>query len=104
SPIDSIPDVAERLFPWAPVRRLVRYQFDNRSGAVTLDRPVILVYGRPDPFMPLSEARSLFQEFRGQKRMLETSGNHHHSGFMNLPELQQVLAEFWPPDHKQNGR
>jgi uncharacterized protein len=96
SPTHSIPDVAARLFPWAPARRLARYQFENRSKAATLDRPVILVYGTPNRFMPLSDARSLFQEFSGPKRILETNGNHHHSGFMNLAQLQQVLAVFWP--------
>ena len=98
SPIDSVPDVATRFYPWAPVRRLTRYQFDSRSKASAIKQPVVLVYGAPDRFMPLSDARSLFDEFRGPKRMLETNGNHHHSGFMDVPQLYRALAEFWPPE------
>jgi alpha/beta superfamily hydrolase len=97
SPIDSIPAVATRFYPWAPVDWLVRYRFDNRSRAAIIREPVVLVYGTPDHFMPLSEARSLFQEFHGRKKMLETNGNHHHSGFMDLNSLRDTLAEMWPP-------
>jgi uncharacterized protein len=104
SPIDSVPSVATRLYPWAPVRRLARYQFDSRSKAKTIDVPVILVYGRADHFMPLSNARALFLRFRGRKEMLETNGNHHHSGFMDLPRLQQALSEFWPTAQDSSAR
>jgi pimeloyl-ACP methyl ester carboxylesterase len=100
SPIDSVPDVAARLYPWAPVRRLARYQFDNRSKASAIAQPVVLVYGAPDRFMPLSDARSLFGEFRGPKTLLETNGNHHHSGFTDVPQLYRALSEFWPPEER----
>jgi fermentation-respiration switch protein FrsA (DUF1100 family) len=104
SPIDSVPATASRLYPWAPVRWLARYQFDNESKAASIGRPVVLVYGAPDHFMPLSDARSLFRKFRNGKTMLETNGNHHHSGFMNLHELQHALTEIWPTRSTQNAR
>jgi dienelactone hydrolase len=96
SPIDSIPRVAARLYPWAPVRWLVQYKFDNLAKAPTINRPVLLVYGAPDQFIPLSDVRALFQEFRAQKRLLKTYGNHHHSGFMDVKALGAALTEFWP--------
>lgn len=99
SPIDSVPAAAARLYPWAPVRWLARYRFDNSSKAAWVSQPVVLVYGVPDPYMPLANARSLFQAFRGRKTMLETNGNHHHSGFMDLIELQRALEQVWPVRH-----
>jgi len=96
SPIDSVPAVASRLYPWAPVRLLARYRFDTARKARTIGWPVLLVYGAPDPFIPLSTVRSVFDQFRGPKRMLETRGNHHHSGFMDVAQLQEALAGFWP--------
>jgi len=71
--------------------------YDWSNDVKQLTMPVMLVYGAPDRFMPLSDARSLFDEFRGPKRMLETNGNHHHSGFTDVPQLYRALAEFWPP-------
>jgi fermentation-respiration switch protein FrsA (DUF1100 family) len=97
SPIDSVPNVAARLYPWAPVRWLARYQFDNRTKAPTIHRPVVLVYGAPDYFMSLLDVRSLFREFRDRKRFLKTSGDHHDSGFVDVKALNAALVEFWPP-------
>jgi pimeloyl-ACP methyl ester carboxylesterase len=97
-PIDSVPSVAARLFPWAPVRLLLRCRFDNLLKARVLDLPVILFYGMNDGFVPLSDARSMFQEFRGPKLMVSTGGGHHHSGFVNVSQLYQALAAFWPPE------
>jgi fermentation-respiration switch protein FrsA (DUF1100 family) len=99
SPIDSVPAAAARLYPWAPVRWLSRYRFDNSSKAANVSQPVVLVYGAPDPYMPLADARSLFQAFRGRRTMLETNGNHHHSGFIELNELQDAVEKVWPVRH-----
>jgi pimeloyl-ACP methyl ester carboxylesterase len=96
SPIDSVPSVGARLYPWAPVRWLARYSFNNRVKAGRISRPVILVYGSGDGFMPSGEARLLFQAFRGPRVMLETSGGHHHSGFIEPVQLWRALLEFWP--------
>jgi pimeloyl-ACP methyl ester carboxylesterase len=98
APIDSVPSVGARLYPWAPVHLLTRYGFDNRSKAQGLDLPVILIYGFNDSFVPISEARSLLREFRGLKLMVETSGGHHHSGFITVSELYRALNQFWPPE------
>src|SRR5262245_45725634 len=102
SPIDSVPSVGARFYPWAPVRLLAKYRFDNRVKARSIDQPVILVYGSGDRFMPSGEARSLFQAFRGPKFMLETSGGHHHSGFIDPIQLWRALLEFWPVEQRSD--
>jgi len=96
SPIDSVPAAAARLYPWAPVRWLARYRFDSSSKAALVSQPVVLVYGAPDPYMPVADARSLFYAFRNRRMMLETNGNHHHSGFMELNELDDAVEKVWP--------
>jgi uncharacterized protein len=96
SPIDSVPEAAARLYPWAPVRWLARYRFDNLAKAAFVNQPVVLVYGTPDPYMPLANARALYQAFRNSRTMLETHGNHHHSGFMAVNELHHALEKVWP--------
>jgi uncharacterized protein len=96
SPIDSVPLTGERLYPWAPVRRLASTQFDNVSKAPRISLPVVLVYGTGDDFVPPSVARSLFDEFPGPKAMLQTAGGHHFSGFEKFAELFWALDRFWP--------
>jgi fermentation-respiration switch protein FrsA (DUF1100 family) len=97
APIDSVPSVAARLYPWAPAHVLAGYQFDNRSKARRLSLPVVLMHGGNDSFLPLSEARSLLGEFRGPTLMVVTGGGHHNAGFVTVSELYRALTRFWPP-------
>jgi pimeloyl-ACP methyl ester carboxylesterase len=96
APIDSVPRVGARLFPWAPVRLLARYQFDARARAEQIDTPVIVVHGYPDRMMRLSDTQALLHAFRGPTLLLESGGGHHHSGFSDIPLLYRALRRFWP--------
>ena len=96
APIDSVPDAAARVYPFAPVRLLARHRFDTAAKAGTIAEPVVTFFGRRDQYMPLADARALFAKFRGRKLMIETGGGHHHSGFIHVAELNRALKAFWP--------
>lgn len=96
APIDSVPSVAARLYPWAPVHLLARHEFNSLAKARTIDIPVLYFSGWPDPYMPRADARALFAQFRGPKLMVETGGGHHHSGFTHKADLYRGLKTFWP--------
>jgi pimeloyl-ACP methyl ester carboxylesterase len=96
APIDSVPDVGSRLFPWAPVRLLATHRFDTHASAMQIDLPVIVVHGHPDRMMRLSDTRRLLQSFRGPKLLLQTGGGHHHAGFVDVSSLYRALRHFWP--------
>jgi len=97
SPIDSVPSVAQRIYPWAPAKLLAQNQFNSLAKASALDVPVLYFSGWPDSYMPRADARVLFDQFRGPKRFVETGGGHHHSGFTDRADLYRGLKTFWPP-------
>jgi fermentation-respiration switch protein FrsA (DUF1100 family) len=97
SPIDSVPSVAARIYPWAPAHLLARNQFNSLAKARALAVPVLYFSGWPDTYMPRADARVLFDRFRGPKRFVETGGGHHHSGFTDRANLHRGLKAFWPP-------
>jgi pimeloyl-ACP methyl ester carboxylesterase len=81
APIDSVPAVAARVYPWAPARLLSSYQFNSYAKASAIDLPVVMFHGWPDSYMRQSDARLLLEQFRGPKLMAKTGGGHHHAGF-----------------------
>ena len=93
APIDSVPAVAARVYPWAPVRLLASYEFDSFAKAATIDLPVVMFHGWPDSYMRQSDARILLEQFRGQKLMVKTGGGHHHAGFVDSAVLYRVLGD-----------
>jgi pimeloyl-ACP methyl ester carboxylesterase len=96
APIDSVPQAAARVYPFAPARLLARHQFDTAAKASTISLPVVAFFAVRDQYMPLTDARALFDKFRGQKLKIETGGGHHHSGFIHVTELNRALTAFWP--------
>ena len=96
APIDSVPQAGARVYPFAPVRWLATHQFDAAAKATAISIPVVTVFAARDQYMPLADARALFDRFHGPKLMIATAGGHHHSGFVHIAELYQALARFWP--------
>jgi dienelactone hydrolase len=55
----SAPDRAAELYPWVPVRLLMRTRFDNLARAPTLDLPWVLFHGRSDGVVPFHHGLAL---------------------------------------------
>jgi pimeloyl-ACP methyl ester carboxylesterase len=96
APIDSVPDAAARIYPFAPTRLLARHRFDAAAKAARISMPVVTFFAARDQYMPLPDARALFDRFRGPKLMFESGGGHHHAGFVDIPALNRALKVFWP--------
>jgi pimeloyl-ACP methyl ester carboxylesterase len=94
SAIDSVPATASRLYPWAPVSRLVSQRFDSMRKASRLIVPVLQVHAPNDWLVPIDAARALFRQFPGRKVMLELPGGHNEVGFAD-ESLSRALSQFW---------
>ncbi len=60
APFSSIADVAARMFPFAPVRMLVRDRFDSVAKIARISTPVLVVHGERDTTIPVALGRRLF--------------------------------------------
>lgn len=96
SPIDSVPAMGERLYPWAPVRLLASNQFDSLAKIARVRMPVLIVHSPQDRFVPVTVGRALFEQVRAPKLMLETAGGHNRAGFSPVEELGEAMEKFWP--------
>ena len=104
APIDSVPQAGARVYPFAPVRWLATHQFDAAAKASAITIPVVAFVGVHDNYLPLADARTLFEKFHGPKVMIPTAGGHHHSGFIHIAELYRALARFWPSTAAKSDR
>jgi len=60
--------------------------------------PVVIVHGRDDRILPADAVRSLHEQVRGPRLLLETGGGHDDAGFDDIGRLGAVLQRFWPSD------
>jgi fermentation-respiration switch protein FrsA (DUF1100 family) len=88
----SVPDMAQRLFWWLPVRWLVRNRFDNLKKIAGLRRPIFLAHGTADRLVPFRHAERLFAAADAPKHFFPMPGyDHYHTPG---PEFYEAVAAF----------
>jgi fermentation-respiration switch protein FrsA (DUF1100 family) len=89
----SVPDVGQHLFPWLPVRWVMRNRFDSVAKIGQTGRPVFVTHGTEDRLVPLALGRRLYEAAREPKAFVPVAGAGHNdlptSAF--LPELEAFL-------------
>jgi uncharacterized protein len=77
APFTSTADVAQRMFPLVPVRRLMHDQFrsDERIGAVTAS--ILILHGARDIVVPIALGERLYQLAREPKRFVRYPRGGH---------------------------
>jgi hypothetical protein len=78
----SLADMAARVYPWLPVRLIVRPRYASLSKMGALSVPVIVIHSRDDELIPFAQGRALFEAAREPKVFIETRGAHIGPGFL----------------------
>jgi pimeloyl-ACP methyl ester carboxylesterase len=90
SPYTSIPDVAARVVPFLPSRRMVVDRFATAEKAPRIDRPTLIVHGEQDELIPVSMGRELGRLF--PKATVEVLAGVHHNDLFAPPHGPELLA------------
>lgn len=79
SPFTSIPDMAQRMFPFFPARWLVRTQFDNAAKLARYRGRVLIGWYEDDPLVPAEQSEQLFKlsELARERKSITFPGRLH---------------------------
>jgi fermentation-respiration switch protein FrsA (DUF1100 family) len=94
----SMPDVGQALYPYLPIRWLMRNRFDSMALLDLCKRPTFIAHGDPDNLIPFSHGEQLFRASHSPKQLLRMPGIDHNDP---LPaefydELKSFLAKSAP--------
>jgi fermentation-respiration switch protein FrsA (DUF1100 family) len=90
----SLADMGARVYPWLPVRLILRIRYDSISKIGKLDVPTLVIHSRADDLVPFEMGEQLHQAARGPKLFLETGGAHAGGGFTNRAEWRSAVRAF----------
>ena len=93
SPWTRLEDVARRHFPGWLVRLTIVERYDSLAAAAEVDLPVLVVHGREDEIIPVSQGARLAQTFAGPHRWVEIPGAGHND-LLGFPRVWTELAGF----------
>lgn len=81
STFTSVPDMGAHIYPWLPVRQLVRYQYNAVEDLSDVRLPALFAHSRDDDIVPYALGHRLHESYSGPKMFLELSGDHN-GGYM----------------------
>lgn len=93
SSFTSVADVAAGLYPWAPVRPLIRDPFHADAAAPSVTAPVLQLHCRDDPVTPLALARDLTPLFPHALTMQVVDARCHTVPLADFMRGAQQLGE-----------
>ena len=94
SAFTSLPDIAAKLYPYLPVRLLLRFKYDTAEYLGRVNCPVLIVHSRDDEIIPFSHGRRLFEVAKQPKQFLEISGTHNEGFITSGRRYEQGLNAF----------
>jgi fermentation-respiration switch protein FrsA (DUF1100 family) len=103
SAFTSVPDMAQKLYPWLPARWLVRNRFDNLGKIGRCTCPVFIAHGDEDCLVPFAQGRRLFAAANEPKFFHAMPGHDHNDGPDRAfyANLRKFLAEAEVPAAKE---
>lgn len=85
--------VAEGMFPWAPIRKLMRNRFPSDQRITRYHGPLLVIHGPNDEIVPYESGRALFEScFSKDKRFLTLENFGHLDP--PTPEFYSAIGEF----------
>lgn len=91
APFTSVPDVAQRNFPFLPARYMVKDKYASKSKSDRLRSPVLVIHGQRDRVIPITFGRALYESLPSPKQMKEfpTAG---HNDLYDHGAVRDVIA------------
>lgn len=74
----SMPAQASEMFPWLPVRGILRTEFNNVDKIGKIGVPVLIFHSREDELIPFSHGEGLFAASQEPKRLVPIHGDHNN--------------------------
>lgn len=95
TPFTSARDMAAALYPYLPVRYVLRTKFESDRKILSLSLPLLVIHGTEDSIVPIGLGRKLYDAARGPKEFYEIPGAGHNDTFaVGGREYQHRIREF----------
>ena len=77
SSFTSVPDIAQELYPWLPVRWLSRLSHATRDYVRDVSCPVLVVHSRDDEIIPFHHGQAIYAAAAEPRTLLTLRGSHN---------------------------
>lgn len=94
TPYDSIAEVAQKIYPFFPVRYLIKDRFDSAARAAEIDIPVLIASAERDRVIKLEHTLALRERFTRAAIVYRQISGAAHNDIIHFAEYQAVIESF----------
>ena len=94
SSFSSVPSMAQRLYPFLPVKLLATFSYDTRRYVSSLACPLLVVHSQDDEIIPYAEGRLVFDAAPADKQFLDIRGGHNDGFIVSGRAYTEGLSSF----------
>lgn len=94
SSFTSYTDIAQKYYPYMPVRLFARYSFSAVDYIKKVHYPVLFVHSPDDDIVPFKLGQKLYAAANEPKKFIEISGNHNE-GFLHSGQVYYQGLKNW---------
>ena len=94
SSFTSAAELGQKLFPYFPVKFLLRFKFDSLAKIAELSCPVLVTHSPDDEMIPIEMGRRLYEAAREPKHFIELEGTHNERDYLENRAYFEGLRAF----------
>jgi fermentation-respiration switch protein FrsA (DUF1100 family) len=94
SSFSSVPSMAQRLYPFLPIKWLASFRYDTRQYVSTIACPLLGVHSKDDEIIPYAEGRVVFDAAPANKQFLDIRGGHNDGFIVTGQAYTDGLSSF----------
>jgi len=98
SSFTSSGDLGAKLFPFFPIKTLIRYSFNSVATISEIKVQKLITHSPEDELIPYAMGQSLFKAAAEPKKFVDLSGGHNSRTYFDDPAYKNALLELFFPD------
>tara|TARA_A100001011_G_C14308261_1_gene844265 strand:- start:321 stop:1064 length:744 start_codon:yes stop_codon:yes gene_type:complete len=81
SPFTSMEDAARNIYPWLPVKYLLKDKYDSKNKIAKINTPILIMHGKQDRIVPFRMGKKLYDLANKPKFSFFTDNDDHMMEF-----------------------
>ena len=81
SPFENTIEMGKRIFPFLPLRWLIKQKFNTRAIIHSVKIPLLILHGDKDTIVPFQQGKNLFNLASEPKQFFQIKGANHNDTF-----------------------
>jgi len=94
STFTSLADLASEIYPYLPVRPLLRFEYNTLGRVKDIHSPLLVIHSPTDEVIPYHHGERLFEHANEPKEFMQIIGGHNDGFQISAVQYEQGLRAF----------